>query len=468
MNRIQVYTSENMNGLKRFEASNLSYSTIKNIDFAEIIPPISFMRSDFRGVKVNNVSFYKNNLDRSDFIDAVMEDVSFEKVNFGCCQIKNCYFKNAVFKNNYYRNASIHSTTFINCNFPDESFLINMQRCRFIDCSFNGCSFDMSTTDSDVFENCTFTNTNLATMHAENHTFVKCKFSKVLFDADYLLGYLTANCRFEDCQALYRGEYVSLDDLEIIASDKYLLEHRRYLELINWYHRKTEDAKIVKIIEESIPYYINHPYGRMLNLTGIFNALIFYTGHEEIKFDVMYDALTVIGGMSWDELSFSEQVELDALLLKYKETLFASNHSWNYVSKIDPSMNSTLTIRFDDDNYDKCISNAEVFMMQFVGDNNWELIDSHSGSWILTFLIPTMVLVYALPSIAKRYNDVFYDIKTKRKLGNLLLEKLDKPKLSTERIEEIEKIVVDAQLILPNGDNDKDIIKEITSITANI
>ncbi|MDE7269399.1 MAG: pentapeptide repeat-containing protein, partial [Acetatifactor sp.] len=343
MNELQLYKQNEFVEFKKFESRNLSYSVFENIDFHKFMHFVSFFRSDFRGTKFTNIQFYKNNFDRSDFLNAVFIDCSFEKVQFGCCQMKNCYFKNVKFSNNLYRNTSIHSTTFVNCEFPDETFLINMQHCTLKNCTFNGCTFEMSTTDSDTFDSCSFCNTNLATMHAENHKFVKCQLNNVCIDSSYFFGYSIADCMWNQVTFLYRGDYVHFKDILVEDFLNTFETQHRYNDIINFYISKKVQEKIPDILKMSFYYYKELPYGRMSDISIIIESLIFAAIYETVDYDILNEAITIIADADMSNYSFDEQIEIDALCTKLQNALYLRPHSEKYLAKIAVNSISTLS-----------------------------------------------------------------------------------------------------------------------------
>lgn len=469
MNNIEVYNQDSFFSMKKFENQNLSYSIFESVDFHNYAHSISFFRSDFRGSMFKRVSFYKNNFDRADFLDSIFIDCAFEKVNFGCCQIKNCYFENGTFENNSYRNSSIHSSTFVNCNFPDESFLVNMQRCKMINCTFKGCVFEMSTTDSDVFEACIFDNSNLATMHAENHKFINCDFNNVYMDSDYFFGYSISKCNLHNISFLYRGEYVGFDTFNLKELAILFFEENRFNDLINLLKYSGNQTKIPNVIKGLINHCTKHPYGRMLNISTAINTLVFSALYEEIEFNVLYDAFNILDDEKWRVLSFSEKNEVDAMITKLKNTLFLTTYSNEYLSQINRNHFSSLTISFSNNDYNYCMESAEKILSSYSQIKCWELISKQKGSWLLTFALPTMLLLYILPRIIKNFSDVYFDIKTKKALSKKLLTDLNKPNISSKHIEALESQINNAQLLMASGKclNEID-LKDIQSIIANI
>lgn len=91
---------------KNTECRDFSYHFFENLNQKDMENK-SFFRSDFRGSHFRNIYFYKNNLDRADFISCTFEDCIFDEVSIGSSEMKNCIFINSHFKLNEYNNTSI-------------------------------------------------------------------------------------------------------------------------------------------------------------------------------------------------------------------------------------------------------------------------------------------------------------------------------------------------------------------------
>lgn len=468
MGEIQIYTQIHFNKVKEFESRNLSYSKLENIDFKNCVEPISFFRSDFRGTKFENVSFYKNNFDRSDFLNAIVLDSSFEKVNFGCCQIKNCYFENVAFSNNSYRNTSIHSSVFKNCSFPDESFLINMQRCKFINCTFNGCNFEMSTTDSDEFEKCNFISSNLATMHAENHSFVKCNFNNVYIDSSYYFGYRISKCSFQNIKFLYRGEYVDFSQLNSVDLLNDFVHQHRFVDVINLLKTCNRENEIPHYISLCIDFYDSFIWGRMLDIINVINTLSFYAVNEDVSFDIIYRTIQILEKINLTSYSFDEKNIIVSAIIKLKNSLLCSPHSQEYIDNLDKSKMSLVTITFNSDNYDVSYDNSIKFINSVSNVDYWKLIDAKKGSWVLVFAVSTFILLTALPRIIKNYSDVYFDIKIKQSLSKKIVGVLNESK-SLNELNKICSSINQTELLIPAGKslNERE-IQDITSLKIDV
>ena len=469
VNEVQMYYQNDFIKFKEFEGKDLSYSIFEKVDFHKFIHSVSFYRSDFRGTKFTNINFYKNNFDRSDFLSAIIIDCTFDKVQFGCCQMKNCYFKNVRFTNNFYRNTSIHSTTFVDCEFPDETFLINMQHCKLINCTFSGCSFEMSTTDSNIFEKCKFINTNLATMHAENHKFIECELENVCIGSSYFFGYSIANCTLKQVVFLYRGERISFESLKLSEFiEKFEREHR-FNDMLNLFISSNAQSQIPNLIKECFDYYKNISYGRMLDISVILESLSFAAIYETVDYEFLHDSLTTISEADLSSYNFDERIEIEALYTKLQNALYLSEHSEEYLARIDANRKSVLSIRFKSDDYDECILMARQLLNSISDADYWTLIEKQKGSWILIYSVATMVALSALPKIIKNYADVYFDIKTKKVISNKILQKLENTDVSFKDIKKLTAATQEAELTLPAGKCiNKNISKEIATITAHL
>lgn len=451
--------------LKRFESRDLSYYELKDYDFSKELNNVSFFRSDFRGSKFNNVKFYKNEFDRSDFLHAYFINCTFKKVNFGCCQIKNCYFENVTFSDNYYMNTSIHSTTFVNCKFIGEKFLINMQRCKLKNCTFEECIFERSTTDTDEFEGCDFVKTNLATMHAENHTFIECTFKDVFMDSSYYYGYLMANCSPIGLFFLYRGEYVAYDKMNSEEMLKDFINQKRFTEILNIYIQHSQFL-IPDLVKEFINYYRINKYGSSLDMANFFNALIFYSIYEKIEFSIMYEILGILENEKWEGYDISEKMDILPQVSRVKYSLFYIKHSKRYISNFNNNSFSSITFKFDNDNLEECEQAAESILSVYSDTKYWVLTDKKKGCWELTYTMATIICAYIIPDLIIKYG---YTITTVLLLGKAWIN-CNNNKISKKEFE-IQNARIRQTLetlSIPNKGVNKLLVKSLSNIIAKL
>ena len=179
-------------------------------------------------------------------------------------------------------------------------------------------------------------------------------------------------------------------------------------------HKYTNNQmEIPNIVRNCINHYSEWSYGRMLDIITVFNTLIFSAMYEEIDFDILYAVLNIVNEEKWDNFSFSEKNEIKAIINKYQNALFLTPHSMNYLSRMDQNQFSSISMKFENDDYDTCLKYAEELLASFSESKYWKLIEKQHGSWTLTFVVSSLMLVYILPQIIKNYSDVYFDIKTK-------------------------------------------------------
>ena len=349
-----------------------------------------------------------------------------------------------------------------------------MQHCKLINCTFSGCTFEMSTTDSDIFEDCKFYNTNLATMHAENHKFVKCQFDNVCIGSSYFFGYSIANCSWNQVVFLYRGEHVDLNNILIDdVLEKFEVEHR-YNDILNFYISGKNQEKIPDMLQKSFNYFSEASFGRMLDISLILESLSFAAIYETIDYEILYEALSIIEDIDISSYSFDERIEIDALRTKFQNALYLSPHSEEYLAKIDVNSISTLSIRLNNDNFDMCNKAAKNFLASISDESYWTLIEKQKGSWILIYSAATIIVLAALPKIIKNYADVYFDIKTKKVLSDKLLFKLQSTDISFKDIKKLVATTQEAELLLPAGQCINENLSKamsdvaIAAITANM
>lgn len=461
-----------LNPLIKYERTNLNYMIFKEINFKKVPFPVSFFRSDFRGTKFENVKFYKNNFDRADFINSVFQECIFQKVNFGCCQMKNCLFNNVIFDGNFYKNTSIHSTTFIGCSFPDESFLINMQRCQFIDCNISGCLFEMSTTDTVTFQNCVIQNSNLATMHAEYHTFINCDLSNCFLGTSYFFGYLISDCTMSDILFLYRGYEVPFNELNIKEIYYDYKKNHRFFEMINVLIFIKKSDGIYYVIKEAFDFYENpsSKYLRRLEIECIFRANIFYIEHEKISFEHAYKIANYFKSKNWDKYPIDERLKYLALTDELVNCLLTTDFSSEYINDISEEMTSVFTFKFNENDLNICLNNAYTIMHKYLQDKikNVRLISKIKGSWILTFVLPTILVLTILPKIVREYADVYFDISLKQNINKKAINIINNKKISLPEFNQLVTTLSKNEVLTKDEIPAEKILSAIESISVNL
>ncbi|MCL2064774.1 MAG: pentapeptide repeat-containing protein, partial [Candidatus Cloacimonetes bacterium] len=416
------------------EKEDLSYYLFENIDFSEHIRHISFFRSDFRGSKFTNVYFYKNNLDRADFISACFTKCSFKSANFGGCEIKNCYFENTVFDNNLYKDASIQQSIFNNCVFSDEKFLVSMYDCSFINCKIKNCSFEMSTTEKLSFNRCFIENVDFATMHAEMHSFIHCDLRNVCIGSSYIFGYLICHTNLENMVLLYRGEKVSLDKSNIQS----LYSQERFYEFINANILLGNYNIILPLIKESFKRLVDFPqFIRKSEIENILNCIIFYFKNEVIPFHQFVDIFHFFTNNNWQQFDISERINYLSKLEVLRIMLESGEYDYNFIQCIPNVITSKIEMFFQTEDHNSALESSktifdiasEILNFKFT----YSLISERKGSWILLYTIPTVV-VFLIPKIIREFHNLKCTMKIQNSLCDRIIKQLEKTNLNTKDI----------------------------------
>ena len=458
------------------EKEDLSYYVFKDINFFESKRHISFFRSDFRGSSFFNVKFYRNNFDRADFISCNIRSCGFDSVDFGGCEIKNCYFENAVFKSNKYNGTAIHQSTFVNCHFCNEQFLITMYECKFIECSFSNCGFEQSSTEKLEFLHCQITDTNFATMHAERHTFISCKLKGVCLDISYVFGYLFYDTNIEVADFLYRGEKVFINN----PYDK-LYSESRYFEYINAKVINNELNNISSVIMDFIDRLCSNKIVqfRQTELNSILAAICFYSRHSLLPFDELAKLLDFLDRFNWQQFTLEETLNYLSKVEMIKHIMSAGEYLLNsiFVNTIPRDDFALVSICCDTDDFDEALAASEglikILLDKIDMPEAYCLVDKKHGSWELFFSIPILCAIM-LPIVFKNFTGVALEFSFKRKFLKSLLAKLD----DVQMFKDYKSIAEAAVLVKIINDDPKDlstmrnvvsdIIKPIKSITVGI
>jgi len=439
MNELVVSKKFNDTGSYQREKEDLSFCLFENIDFFESKRHISFFRSDFRGSKFLFVNFYKNNFDRADFISANFTNSSFEQTNFGGCEIKNCYFENVVFKNNLYKDASIQQCIYNNCVFSNEIFLISMFDCTLINCKIIDCSFEMSTTERLSFNNCFIENVDLATMHAEMHSFINCNLNNVCIGSCFIFGYLICKTNIEHVDFLYRGEKVNIDNISI----QELYNQSRFFEYFNANILFQKYEEVLQILKEIFKKIINYPiYYRKIEIENILTAVIFYFQNKILPFQIFIEIFLFLTNYNWKIFEFTEMLSYLSKVEILNIMMNSGEYDIDFINYVPTELYSNVELHFQTEDYDLSLElSKELFLLISKKLNielKYTLIDSRKGSWVLMFLVPT-ICVLLLPKIIKEYHDLKCYIKITNSFSDRIADNLKKKQLSANELDKLAK-----------------------------
>lgn len=462
MNLISETKDIKINENEDYTCKDLSYMNFKDIDFS-LYNPISFFRSDFRGSRFENIIFKNTILDRADFIACTFINCQFINVNFGSCEIKACIFVDSIIKQCIFDNVSIQESLFQKCELKEQHILVNMKDCELKDSKIINCTFERSTTEKNKYESCLLENIDFATMHAECHKFIDCKLINVKLDISYVFGYLLCNTSIKDFKILYRGKEVNLDCKEQAMN---FLENSRTYELINVFFIYQGFDKIPELLEDILLYLYNNYNSICKNdINNIFEALIFYTTHDMVPYDCFIDCVSRINSIVLPKLNLEGELQFIGYKEKLNHIITDGLYGKNFIlSSYDK--NALIILHIETDDYDEALNISNDFLEMLYRkcklEGKWELIESRKGSWILTFVIPAMLIVM-LPKVIKNYYNLISEIQIKHKIKKKIIKKIDNSRLSTNEMDQLVDIIERLQIF---EQTEIDIPKQISDIKA--
>lgn len=421
---------------KNTECRDFSYHFFENLNQKDMENK-SFFRSDFRGSHFRNIYFYKNNLDRADFISCTFEDCIFDEVSIGSSEMKNCIFINSHFKLNEYNNTSIQECFFENCTFDNEHHLVNTKNTHFKNTSFSNISFERSTTEKNIYENCKLSNVDFATMHAECHQFISCDLQQVQLGISYVFGYLYYDTSISSFDVLYRGKKVTLDD-ESEARKR--IEKQRLYELLNILFIYKKFDKIPKFFKCIVSELVkNYNSQSLLELTNIFDALIFYSVHHAVPYKIMLDVSECLLELDFSTLPFPAEVQIMGLKEQFLFTIkkMVADES---ICDWAGNDNALLTLHIQTKDLGEALQIAEGFfdkLADLIGKPiDYELYQKEQGSWILIFLISVATLCF-IPKMVNEYTNMVFSIEIKHAYVKQAKRILNKKKISGKDLKQI-------------------------------
>ena len=322
------------------ESESFHGMLFSNLDLTSAAEPISFFRSDFRQVKIENVKFFKNNFDRADFVDAYLRNSSFSECQFGT-DFLNTYFDSIRFEKNREDTCTASQCIYHKCTFKGEVFRNStIRECRFLSCRFEDCVFEMNTADTLSFEDSEFHGIDFSNMTALNFAFANCRFYELRIDPDYLGTYLFKGSTPEGLSYSYRGEdlHSEADFLESIQSmmgayarSNRIFEAFNSAILYNSFAKKGKSLQ--PIFKWAIENIANEPTIRRKNsFLKIVSALAFYSDSDVISPN---DLLYVIQALFESDLTsfgLTDRLELESrfsfLRELVKERMLAPGTPW--------------------------------------------------------------------------------------------------------------------------------------------
>lgn len=428
------------------EKENFQNFLFENIDLSKHSEPISFFRSDFRGSKVINSHFYKNNFDRADFIDSYVSHSTFEKCCFGTDFI-NTYFSHSNFIQNTNDGCSIVNCTFNECNLSEEVFTnCTIRDCVFINCTLQKCKMEMNTVSEILFDGCTFNRINLAHQGAYNFKFNACQLSDVIVDPDYIGSYLFKETDLTKIRYQYRGADFNLNSDQIDnlkALSEFYSNSRRYYEAFNLIilinsispHKNSllEAFKsvIVNILSDK------HALRKFNNLNNVLSTLEFYCNSNDIETLDFIDMLKVFDSINQATLPFKEYLTIRSKLGLVQSLFEDALLSWNS-NRLPGQGQFYSVLEINEEELSVTLNTLDHFFTsvakEYFGHADSSKCYSVVGTWRGSFFIEIIGSALAISLLGACIKKFTYDIsksvfviKTTRK-ANKLIDKANNEK----------------------------------------
>ncbi len=409
MNSLSIYNFFCKQNEEKVEKQDLTYQIFKDIDYTKLIYKTSFYRSDFRGSKFENVTFYQNNFDIADFINNVFLNVEFSEINFGEAEIKNCVFNKCYFKENIYTSVPFTNCTFIKCDFINETFRLVMKECTFKECTFKNCIYDQCSTDTIEFNDCTIVKCEMSTMHAENYKIIDCTFRDTYLGINFLGTYLIKGTDFNLLSFKYRGEIVPISDNAFFTQYTYdMFNHFRYYEYLNLLILLNRNCvienELVRVLENF--ENIDNRNLRLYTIKCIFEMLEFYFQSDYLNISTMCNLLTIFENYK-NSFSDSEKLNIECGIFRLNNLIVTSNIQIDYLLHCDSQKMALAEFTFDTDDVEDSKAKVDKLMCivnKTFTDNYYNvpysIVSIKKGSVIIT-IASSLLLILLAAKVAK-------------------------------------------------------------------
>lgn len=409
MNSLSIYNLFCNQDQEKVEKQDLTYKIFKDIDYMRLTYKTSFYRSDFRGSKFENVTFYKNNFDIADFINNMFLNVEFNKVNFGEAEIKNCVFSKCYFKENSYVSVPFTNCTFIKCDFINETFRLTMKECIFKECTFKNCIYNQCSTDSIEFNDCTIVKCEMSTMHAENYKIINCTFRDTYLGINFLGTYLIKGTDFNLLCFKYRGEIVPISDSAFFTQYTYdMFKCFRYYEYLNLLILLDKNCVLENELERVLENFnnIDNKNLRLYTIKCIFEMLEFYFQSDYLTISTICNTLTVMEKYK-KIFPDDEKLNVECGIFRLENLIINSNIQINYLLRCDPEKMALAELTFETDDIED--SKAKINKLMCIANqtlvNNYytvpyTIVSIKKGSVIIT-ITASLLLILLAAKVAK-------------------------------------------------------------------
>jgi uncharacterized protein YjbI with pentapeptide repeats len=328
MEEVVKYNKFYDTGNPKREKENFQQFYFDRLDLSKSVVPISFYRSDFRGAKITDCSYFKNNFGNADFIDCVIENSSFISCSFKYSELYNSFYKKVFFQESVFSSASLVKLVFEDSSFVNIKFRVNTFRdCKYINTTIQDCDFHKSSMDEIEFESVSFNNVDLSGMTAMNLYFDNCIFENVVVDADYLGSYFFKGKLPGNIRLKYRGKIFDFDirQLDLLNNLFMLLwEKGRYYEAINILVQKNvinkKNVSIIEPVKHALQLILSNPnvLRRTYQVEKIFRLFEYYFNSAHVAVSDYFKFIQFLDTRDFSTLRFDEQLVITEKIQKLK------------------------------------------------------------------------------------------------------------------------------------------------------
>ena len=413
-------------GISSRKYENFQNFIFRDLDLKSDKEPISFYRSDFRGVTIIKFRFWKNNFERCDFINAYISDTTFEECHFGT-DFTNIIFDRVIFKANFQDTCAFYNCLFLNCQFEKENITQTVIRnCEYTQCIIKDCTFDKNAFDDITFTKSSFQNITLADMGALNFSFDVCTFENVILDPDYSGSYLIKNSSMIGIRYEYRGHEIPLSGNFIedyMTLSMFYLEEKRYYEAFNstilYHHTSGTYDSLIPFFRQILDKINSdiHFIRRLEQLERCVAIIKFYgisgiiPALDSYYMIGMLRELELSGFRFKDKIAFEQVLQdLDAML----QNSFLQPWIWE---SINPFSLVMAEVQIDDSDLDLFKMGFNEYLKQLLKDMNkpynsnaFQIIGIRNGSLIVQF-VSYAIAIFGLAKIIKSTISEIYSIK---------------------------------------------------------
>jgi len=469
--RFKFYDNGNNKRIKE----NFQGYLFNQINLSDSEHPISFYRSDFRGTKFKDCSFYKNDFSRADLIDSVIENSSFQSCLFRYSELFNSFFSKTTIIDAQFKSASFSRLFFYDCLLESGQLQdVTVRDCSFQKCKIVKTSFVKNSFDEVKFEKCHFAEVDLSNMTAINLYFTDCTFKDLIIDADYLGSYFFKGTYFKEVRIKYRGKFFNLEmsKQELIENlFKIFLESNRYYEALNLFIQKNllqdiyrSPFDITKRIIRQVLAESNF-LRRSYQLEKIFHIYEFYFNTNVISIGDYYQLFAFFDELVVTDLTLQEQITIANSVQRLKSLFDIVNLSHDFINSVNGDV-ALLEITVSDQNENLFLQEFESFLKhlfdsEFSKEQVYVVIGKRKGSIIYEIAINASVGVLLLRalkislkylrSIGNELSQIVIDFSVTRKL----LGEVKKAK-SIDRLKQIRKFQKLSSEVVQRADKQND------------